>query len=394
MSQLNQYKNQSTSDKIYYDIQITNVESTSVTPPAVFFNESRNIPYLMCPEDYYMSIIRFTLDTATLPIFIPTIQTNTTINPTQNLNQTIYTFQFSYNGYYGTETSIIWSPQDVSLTAQPFITINQITTQNNTNGYYYCYTFEYFISLVNQQILTAFNTFVTAYNTAFPAFPIPASAVAPVFAYDGSTSVFRIMFEESFLTTNTTPIYFYLNAPMLDLFGSLNAIKLGYNTSGRNYQIIVENYAGFNSYSYLDVITGVTYNVIEVVQEWSTISNWSPISAIVFTTSTVPIAPNLLSNPTVFLNGNVLGSYGNNSNYQLVLTDFVSDTGFYKPSIVYNPSAQYRLLELTGNTPLSNLDISIFWRNNYGELLPFTLGSGCVCTMKILFTKKSSVNGK
>jgi hypothetical protein len=394
MSQLNQYKNSVSSDKIYYDIQIANVESTSVVPPNVFFNESRNTPFLMCPEDYYMSIIRFTLDTSTLPIFIPTIQTNPAINLSQNPDQTIYTFQFSYNGVYSNEIPIIWSPQDTSLTAQPFITVEGITTQSNTNGYYYCYTFEYFVSIINREINSAFGTFVTNYNVAYPLNPIPLTAVAPVFAFDGSTSVFRIMFEQSFLNTNATPIYFYMNAPMFDLFGSLNALKLGYNVNGRNYQIIVENYAGFNSYSYLDTITGVTYNVIEVIQEWSTVSAWSPISALVFTTSTVPIAANLLSKPTVYIQGNVLGAYGNNSNFQQVLTDFVSDTGFYKPNIVYNPSAEYRLLSMTGNTPLSNFDVSIFWRNNFGELIPFLLGSGCSATLKILFTKKDSVNGK
>jgi len=394
MSQLNQYKNNASSDKIYYDIQISNVESTSVTPPNVVFNESRNIPFLMCPQDYYMSIIRFTLDTATLPTFIPTIQTNPTINPTSDPNQTIYTFQFSYNGYFGDQIYIPWSPQDISLPVLPFITVSGITTQNNSNGYYYCYTFEYFTSLVNQTILAAFTTFVSDYNALFPLNLIPASAVAPVFAYDGSSAIFRIMFEESFLTTNATPIYFYMNAPMFNLYGSLNALALGYSVGGRNYRIIVENYAGFNSYSYLDVITGVTYNVIEVIQEWSTTSAWSPVSGIVFTSCTLPIAPNLLSAPTVFLNGNVLGSYGNNSNYQLVVTDFVSDNGFYKPEIVYNPTAQYRLIELTGNQPLNNLDISIFWKNNFGELIPFQLTSGGVVTMKILFTKKDSINNK
>jgi len=384
MSQLNQYKNQVSGDKIYYDIQITNVENTSVTPPNVFFNESRNTPFLMCPENYYMSIIRFTLDTSTLPVFIPTIQTNPTINPSGNLNQTIYSFQFSYDGVYSNETYIQWITQDTSLTAPAFITTNGFVTQNNSTGYYYCYTFEYFVSLINKQINDAFGAFVTAN----PTLGIPSTAVAPVFAFDGSTSVFRIMFEQSFLTTNATPIYFYMNAPMFDLFGSLNALKLGFNSQGRNYQIIVENYAGFNSYSYLDTITGVTYNVIEVIQEWSTISSWSPISALVFTTSTVPIAANLLSKPTVYVQGNIYGSYGNNSNFQQVLTDFVSDTGFYKPNIVYNPSAQYRLLEMSGNQPLTNFDVSIFWRNNVGELIPFLLGSGCTCTMKILFTKR------
>jgi hypothetical protein len=386
MSQLNQYKNSSSSEKIYYDIQIANVESTSVNPPFVYFNESRNTPFLQCPQDYYMSIIRFTLDTQTLPIFIPTIQTNPSVNPTGNLNQTIYSFQFSYNGIFSDQIFIEWSPQNTYLTAPPFISTDGFVAQDNTTGYYYCYTFEYFIALINQQILAAFN----AFSAANPGL-LPASAVAPVFAWDGSANIARIMFEESFLTTNTTPIYFYMNAPFYNLFGSLNALRLGYNTQGRNVQIIVENYAGFNSYSYLDVITNITYNVIEVIQEYSTISAWSPISSIVFTSNTLPIVPNQVSKPTIFVEGGTLGNYGNNSNFQQIITDLVTDDGFYKPNIVYNPTAEYRLIELTGNTPLTNFDVSIFWKDKVGRLTPFYLGSGCVCTLKVLFTKKGTI---
>jgi hypothetical protein len=101
-----------------------------------------------------------------------------------------------------------------------------------------------------------------------------------------------------------------------------------------------------------------------------------------------------LSKPTVYVQGNIYGSYGNNSNFAQVLTDFVSDTGFYKPNIVYNPSAQYRLLEMSGNQPLTNFDVSIFWRNNVGELVPFLLGSGGTCTLKILFTKREDTQIK
>jgi hypothetical protein len=342
----------------------------------------------MCPEDYYMSIIRFTLDTATLPIFIPTIQTNPLVNPSGDLNQTIYSFQFSYNGIFSDEIFITWLPQNTFLSAPPFITINSISIQDSSTGYYYCYTFEYFISLINKQVKEAFDAFAAANPT------IPATAVAPVFAWDGSTNIARIMFEESFLTTNATPIYFYMNSPLYDIFGSLNALRLGYNDVGRNFQIIVENYAGFNSYSYLDVITNTTYNVIEVIQEYPTISAWSPISSIVFTSNTIPIVSNQVSKPTVFTQGNILGNFGNNSNFQQIITDMVTDDGFYKPNIVYNPTAEYRLIELQGNTPLTNFDVSIFWKNKIGVLTPFYLGSGCCCTLKVLFTKKSSINGK
>jgi hypothetical protein len=389
MSQLNQNKNDSNPEKIYYDIQIANVENSNSDPPILYFNESRNTPFINVPQDYYLSIIRFTLDTYTLPIFIPTIQTNLVFNPTQNPNQTIYSFQFSYNGVYSNEIFIEWVPQNSFLSTPPFVNTGGILTQDLSTSYYECYTFEYFISLINQQLLTAFNTFKASIMD------FPDTAVAPIIAWDSSQNIARLIFEESFLNSAPTPIYFYMNSPLYNLFGSFNVIRNGFTlTNGRNFQILVLDFRGFNTYQYTNYITGDTFNVIEVIQEYSTISAWSPITAIVFTSNTLPIVSNQISKPTIFVEGSVLGNYGNNSNFQQIITDMVTDDAFYKPNICYNPSAQYRLIDLFGNTPLTNVDISVFWKSRVGNLVPFRLGSGATATIKLLFTKKSSENYK
>ena len=386
MSQLNQTKNDVNPSKIYYDIQVTNIENSSTNPPILYFNESRNIPFINVPEDYYMSIIRFTLDTQTLPIFIPTINTNIITNPTQDLNQTIYSFQFSYGAFNSGEIFIEWSPQNSFLTAPPLITSGNISVQDITTGYYDCYTFEFFINLINQQMETAFNAFKAS------VVGFPADAVSPIIAWDASQNIARLIMEQSFLNSNATPIFLFFNSPLYNLFGSFNVIRNGYTvTNGQNFQILVIDYGGFNSYQLTDFITGVTYDVIEVIQEYSTISAWSPISSIVFTSNTMPIIANQLSKPTVFVEGNSLGNYGNNSNFQQIITDLVTDTGFYKPSITYNPTAEYRLISMTGNQPLTNIDVSVFYKTRVGQLIPFRLNSGGTCTLKILFTKKDSI---
>jgi len=385
MSQLNQFKNDSFPDKIYYDIQVTNVESSTSNPPTLYFNESRNTPFLNVPENYFMSIIRFTLDTQTLPIFIPTIQTNPLLNPSLNLNKTIYSFQFSYGNYNSGEIFIEWSPQNAYLTAPSLIDENGIQVQDITTGYYDCYTFEYFIDLMNTQIRSAFNTFKDS------VIDFPEDAVAPVLAWDSSQSVARLILEKSFLNSNETPIFLFFNSPLYNLFGSFNSIRNGYTlTNGKNFQILVIDFGGFNTYTLTDNITGVTYEVIEIIQEYSTISAWSPISSIVFTSNTLPIVSNQISKPTVFVVGSSLGSYGNNSNFQQVITDLVTDSGFYKPNLVYNPTAEYRLISMTGNIPLTNIDICVFWKSRVGTLIPFKLASGATCSIKILFTKKGT----
>jgi hypothetical protein len=332
-----------------------------------------------------MSIIRFTLDTQTLPIFIPTIQINPLLNPSLDLNKTIYSFQFSYSNYNSGEIFIEWSPQNAYLTAPNLIDENGIQVQDITTGYYDCYTFEYFIDLLNTQIRAAFNAFKDSIIN------FPEDAVAPVLAWDSSQNVARLIVEKSFLNSNETPIYLFFNSPLYNLFGSFNSIRNGYTlTNGKNFQILVIDFGGFNTYTLTDNITGVTYEVIEIIQEYSTISAWSPISSIVFTSNTLPIVSNQISKPTVFVEGTSLGSYGNNSNFQQVITDLVTDSGFYKPNLVYNPTAEYRLISMTGNIPLTNIDISVFWKSRVGTLIPFKLASGATCSIKILFTKKGT----
>ena len=72
----------------------------------------------------------------------------------------------------------------------------------------------------------------------------------------------------------------------------------------------------------------------------------------------------------------------------------MSDTGQYKPNIVYNPTSEYRLITLYGNRPLFNIDLNIFWRNKFGQLIPFEINSGECVTMKVAFLKKSAYIGK
>lgn len=393
MSQLNPIKNDSNPEKIYYDIQISNVTNSNTEPPILYFNESRNTPFINVPQEYYLSIIRFTLDTYTLPIFIPIVQTNLYSNPTQDPNLTIYSFQFSYNNVYSDQIYIKWIPQNSDLKAPPFINTSGVLTQDLSTYYYECYTFEYFISLINHQLLYEFNIFKSSFIDSMIVFP--DTAVAPIMAWDSSANVARLIFEESFLNSKETPIYFYMNSSLYNLFGSFNNIKNGYTlTNGRNFQILVLDFGGFNTYQYTNYITNITYNVIEVIQEYSTISAWSPISAIVFTSNTLPIVSNQISKPTVYVEGNVLGNFGNNSNFQQIITDLVTEDGFYKPNVVYNPSAQYRLIDLFGNSPLTNVDISVFWKSRVGNLVPLRLGAGGTATIKLLFTKKSSENYK
>jgi hypothetical protein len=122
-------------------------------------------------------------------------------------------------------------------------------------------------------------------------------------------------------------------------------------------------------------------------QEISTIDAWCPISSIVFTSNQLPIIPSQFS--SVNTTGNVVNSATIGNRFALVITDLMTNQQGYRPNIIYNPTAEYRRISLTGNMGIRNIDINVFWRSRTGQLLPFRLPSGGSATLKLLFEKKN-----
>jgi hypothetical protein len=184
-----------------------------------------------------------------------------------------------------------------------------------------------------------------------------------------------------------------MNAPLFNLFNSFPSIYLGYVEvlQGKNFQLLVVNIGSTNLQPITPANGDPPYTAICVYQEYSTIPQWSPVTAFVFTSNTLPIQSNQVSTPLVYNNGSQLQFGGNNSDIANIITDLVSDGGQYRPNLVYHPTAQYRYVTLYGNRPLFNLDLQIFFRLKTGELVPFRIGSGESVTIKIAFIKKASV---
>lgn len=378
-----------TPDKVYFDITITNLQTITEEPPILYFNQSRSSPFVNVPEDYFLSIVRFTLDTPTLPIL------QVEIVPQQgNVDLTVYNISLQWTNpiapfqTFTQTTPLIFLPQNTSATVPfpPSLTINGL--QNNATGYYDIYSYQYFIYLVNRtftQCFTALNAQVVGAGLVLP------STFEPTLTYD-TTNYIGILNVDVLGYDTQSPNYIkiFFNPALYQLFSSFPSYisNLTINNS-LNLQIITNTFGGSNIAPFPS--TAPLYNAISVYQEYSTVGLWTPITSIVFCSNTLPIVPNQISSPLLFIDGRILTS-SNNSNIAQVITDFVSDTGLYKPNIVYNPTAQYRLVDLQGNRPLTNIDLTVFWKDRVGVLQPFRLSSGSSATVKILFTKKTSVS--
>ena len=378
---------QNTPEKLYYDIQLTNLESSSTLPPVLNFIETRNVPFLYDAEKYYMSIIRFSLDTPNLPVFVPTIQLNQ-----PDINLTIYTVCLQWinplddTQVYTVITPVIFIPQSKIAPIPPAPNVTGI--QYNGGNYYNIYNYQYFIYLINEAFIVCYNQLKAEVEADGLALP---SDYYPVLSWDTYNNTAIMNCDILGYSTNAANyIKIFFNTPLAQLFSSFPVI-INSEVPGLNAQLITNSFSDSNVIQYPP--SNPTYDAIQVFQEFSTVALWSPITAIVFTSNTLPIVSNQVSTPIVFNNGNLFGGNGNNSLVNQVITDFISNDGVYKPNLVYEPTAQYRWIQLMGSRPLTTFDLQVYWKDKYGVLNPFYLSSGSTASIKILFSKKDNTTG-
>ena len=390
MSQLNTKINESKSSHIYYDVAVSNLQSSTSAPQTFSFNDTRTIPFISNPEEYTMSIIRFSCGTSSLPVFICQIQPNQ-----GDRDLSIYSVTLTYQGIE-VQTFVNWNPQDTSAPLPPAPNQTQNKRQFNQEGYYNCYSYTFFI----ERIFAAFQTCFTALNVlVVAAGGVLPTIHAPVINWDPTTNSASLYADCGGYEVNPAigidQIGVFMNAPLFSLFNSFPSVYLGYNvTNGKNYKIPFVDIGGTNIVTLIPPLqfpvppaTYVTYRAILWTQEQSTIASWSPILSVVFTSNTLPIEANQVSTPVVFSNNQNIALGGNNADFQNIITDIVSQDGNYRPNLVYNPSAEYRRIALKGNRPLYSIDLNIYYKIITGELIPMRLFSGESCTMKILFEK-------
>lgn len=387
MLNVNSSFNDSLPERLYYDVTMTNISSTNTIPPIAYFQEERNSNFLLSPQDYYMSVQRFTIDTQLLPIFIPLIQ------PTQaNPNLTIYslTMTFLYNGVnYQQQQFINWISQDISAPIPLGPSFNN-NKQEIISDYYFCYSHQYLIELMNTCSSLCYTNLKAQVVGAGGILP---SNYAPVFNFDTTNNICIINADNlGYANSLNNPIKLYMNGPLYQLFSSFQSQINGYTniSNGKNYQIIIDNFDG-SSITPFPAFNPI-FDAINIYQEYSTVANWCPIASLVFISYVLPIVNEQISSPLIFNSGQTsfLNS-GNNNAVASIITDFVAGDNKYKPFLTYTPSSEYRRIQLTGNSPLRKIDVAVFFRTRLGDLVPMRISSGGTITIKFLFERKDTL---
>jgi hypothetical protein len=367
-------------DYVYYDMTYNNYQSTTEEPPQLEFKETRNSPIITNPDNYNMSIVRFQLDTPSLPSYIAQIQPNQA-----NRDLMIHSITLTYMNA-GTETNInptylIWVPVHKEVSAPPAPSANANGFQSESL-YYYGYSFMNVVSIIN----TAFSTAMTALKATVGGL---TTVDAPFMYFNEITKTFAIVAENQYFNiNNATHIRIYFNRALFGLMNSFPMYRYPItDIYNKNYHIRMDDEKGYNLIQ--KTLVGSNKVMIELHQEYPTISNFSPITSILFTTTQLPIVPNYISAPLSFLNNQLVSDANQNGLTAQIITDMANNDDFsYKPNLLYAPSAEYRRIALASNRPITNVDIKVWWRDRFGKLQPFYLWSGGKASIKILFEKK------
>lgn len=379
---------------IYYNISITNDDTTGRNkPPNIEFNETRTQPFLSVPAEYFMSVVRFSLDTSPgLPLFIPQAEIG------GNGTDLIYTLTYSYSPDGGVtnrdyQQKLVFSPQEKELVAPTA----PISFNDLSSPYYWLSSYQWF----NGEILNAaLAAGWAAFKAAYPSPQLPAAcytAATPYSQWDTGANTSTLVtpqtcFDQSSTGQGALAVKLFFNTPLFSLFPSFPSECFGWSNvqNGKNYLIAVQN-AGYNTST--DFLT----NAVSILtfQEYATTPLWNPIQSLVFTTNLLPVVPELTAAPIRFGNTGSFTSSGNNANLTNTLTDFevaLQKGSEYLPTVNYVPAGEYRLIDLFGTSPVNSINVNIYWRNRFGALTPVTLASGGNCNLKIMFRRKDFNN--
>jgi hypothetical protein len=398
---------------IYLDLDIVNNDFTGLSQPRqVVFNEIRNNPYVLNPNKYFFSVVRFELQTPTLPVFIPIIAPEpnpnypaTQPNPyTDNLNYTPYQIAIRINSInyiqrvdFVPQNFVISNPQPPTQIGQP------------THPYYYCYTYQQFLNSVNAAIAAAWNLVPTTGNLRY--------GPAPSFWYDESSSRIKLnaVAQKPGTPSTAPPIAvwnsgqqaeplvpattatLWMNEPLYNLLSGFDFVNYGRPSNGdqQPFQYRMKIYQQFENTKANPLATNNASLYLIMTSEQIDIAVWNPIKALVFTSGLIPLLPTLTSQPKSLESSGAFSSYGNNSNLSTQMTDFevpFSATNTYKQSVNYQPSGEYRLIDIQSDLPVNSIQVSVFWKNLDGILTPFYLDGGQSGNIKIMFRRKDFNN--
>jgi hypothetical protein len=349
------------------DTLFTHSDINNVNPIFAKYAVTKTIPILTKCDDYYCSIIQFSIPLSSIPLYIFPVTPGsllTRVSP-MVIGITVGGINYAFN--------LIYEPDNNYTPVNQTNPKMQIITQ-----YYFCYSYQNMINSIN-----------VALSQAYVAAGLSTSGNSyPYFFYNDVTGLINLVvdqrdFSPTATPSNPTPIpnaVIFLNE-YLQFF--LSAIPYKFTVDTVLGDIYNLNLIVFGTYNLQSSSSTPTYTNNQKIfsQEYSTVATWNALKKILVTTSTIPI----ISEYTPTNNSGI-------SSTLPVLTDFIPFIEFpgqSRSTAYFTPTTQYRLVDLVSSERLNTIDLNIYWQDIYQNIYPLTLTIFQQASIKLGFFKKS-----
>lgn len=394
---------------VYVDLDVVN--STSIAPEPMVFQQQRGNHFLNKANDYYVSCVRWNM-LSSLPLIVPLMPEIPLETP---YLPALARTRYAINIGYGIPNLVDLELSSLTFPIEPqyvrFIPENQYlppppryyATQSEylDNPYFYIQNVQTMLDLINTAIQEQLKLFV-------PPLPSAAGVTAPFFTFDSVSGLFNIFADTNFIVRSSDIIVPQVNRFFLTMNTALYQLLKGFtNVCAGFSQVVTDQAQNFvlrlaESGASLNTITArsppspIEYNNVVLynfVQQANSLVAWSPVQSILFTTTMLPINPTYTGTPSVLgsvSSINVAG--GSNNNISNTLTDFelplTRGTEICQGILYYSPTSEYRLFDLLSDQPLSTINIAAYWKDRYGFKHTYFLEPTGSASLKILFRKK------
>jgi len=354
-------------EHIYYDVQIYNKKSKALGPgQPITFNETKNSPIIKYSSDYYLSIIRFQCDTVNLPSYEVLSDNGSQLKQAITMEK----FNRTTGGSLGVvRIALSWTPENID------------SKFGIDPDYLWGSSVPYLVSKINDAIKSAFlildgvdrDYFIVKYNTETNRLEV--------------YGLLNYTVEDNTVQGIDNVKYcLFFNRELQSMFSGMNYERKTLDSIGleRFYRLRFD-------YRYDTIKFNGNKDYITNIQMYETSSSMSPVSSICFTTNTLPVIRNELSPPIIYIEGVLQNTSVGSNNYVNLITDISANDSFYKPNILYNPSAEYRLIDLNmSQRPINNIDFNCLWKHKDGRFFQMYLYSGGAASIKFMFKKKET----
>jgi hypothetical protein len=316
---------------LFYTLNVSN--QTNIAQKLSFEANSTSAAILEKPDDYDVSIIRFS---------IPNINT-----PILTFKDDYFYMKMEYNGHITAAFPVVYINQNALVSVKSVWDIQNI------------------IDMLNVTLTTCFNTLNGIIT-------LPTSAI-PYFIYDEKTCLISFNSDVRYYEASlTNPIKIYYNLPLLNILSGIGS-----------YEVIQGGVSWYLMYPKNRIINVVS-NILTIAQQAPTIDLYSSFKGLVFTTN-LPIKNETTSYS--YIGGNISQPFTIPILQDYLPTDLIVST-FYN-NIVYNAvGSPYRQTSLVSSTHLTNMKIDVYYLDSSFNLNSITVAPNLSSSIKLMFTKK------